>query len=607
MAGRIMLERSARVVALAAALALLWVGDRLAADAAQPLQQPARVLRSVAVGSQPLGVGLDATLGRVYVANSGDNSVSVLDESNDRVMATIQVGQKPFFHVAVDETRHQVYVTNNGDGTLAVLDGQANRRLATVSDLSGAPEGVGVHPGRNRVYVTRGGHTLSVVNAASRAVIADLDTGAFNHTVAVDPTLDQAYVSRSNPDVLTVVDLVRNRIVTDIPATGHPVVDVASHFVFLADFRAPRVWLVDGTTNRVLGSIALSHQPLLLAVDAARGCLYTTHPGDDLVTVVDIAGRRELGTLKVGNEPAAIAADAVTGKVYVANTRSNSVTVIQGAPCGNALTPPATRTTTPTATVTLTNTATPSATLTPTATMPTATSTDTATPSATVTQTPTPSRTPSPTATRTLPPPLNRHSYLPILFRGVCRRTVAVDVLLVLDTSSSMAALDGGRSKLAAAQEAASSFLSMLDTRHDQAALVSFDATARLNQPFTSDRRLVLTAVDALTLGQGTRLDLALATAAAELTSPRRRPAASSAVVLLTDGLTEPGSEAAVRTRATEIRARGAAVFVIGLGADVDGVLLRAVAGRPDRYFQAPASGALAAIYADIAVALPCR
>jgi hypothetical protein len=58
--------------------------------------------------------------------------------------------------------------------------------------------------------------------------------------------------------------------------------------------------------------------------------------------------------------------------------------------------------------------------------------------------------------------------------------------------------------------------------------------------------------------------------------------------------------------RAGAAKAAGVVIYTIGLGADVEGEALAAMASRPEGYFAAPEAGALAGIYAQIAVALPC-
>jgi DNA-binding beta-propeller fold protein YncE len=85
-------------------------------------------------------VALDEQTRTLYVANSGDNTVSVIDAAacNARVHSgcgrpapAIPVGISPR-RVAVDELTNTVYVTNAGSDSVSMLDGRTcNGRVRT--------------------------------------------------------------------------------------------------------------------------------------------------------------------------------------------------------------------------------------------------------------------------------------------------------------------------------------------------------------------------------------------------------------------------------------------------------------------------------------------
>jgi len=261
--------------------------------------------------------------------------------------------------------------------------------------------------------------------------------------------------------------------------------------------------------------------------------------------------------------------------------------------CGPTLTPTPTSTDTPTATATAT-----------------ATRTATATPSPTPTHTPTATPSSTATATPTKPPPI----YLPLALREPpCDvRQAHIDVALVLDASSSMLELTrAGRTKLAAAQDAARLFLDQLDLTvdgsGDQAAVVQFNADARLLQPLTGDRAAIQAALAALQPAQFTRIDLGIRAGHAELTSPRRRADHQSALIVLTDGRNNPEPVSSAVAAAAGAKAAGMRVFTIGLGEDIEAAALAQMASGAGDYYAAPDGEDLADIYRAIAGAVkPC-
>ena len=81
-----------------------------------------------------------------YVANTGSNSVSVIDTTSNNVVATVGVGDAPKgLAITPDGTR--VYVTNANDNTVSVISAASNTVVATVG--VGALPGGGHYTGRN--------------------------------------------------------------------------------------------------------------------------------------------------------------------------------------------------------------------------------------------------------------------------------------------------------------------------------------------------------------------------------------------------------------------------------------------------------------------------
>ncbi len=78
------------------------------------------------------------------------------------------------------------------------------------------------------------------------------------------------------------------------------------------------------------------------------------------------------------------------------------------------------------------------------------------------------------------------------------------------------------------------------------------------------------------------------------------------ALVLLSDGLVNGATPVDVRLRAERLHAAGVSLWTVGLGAQIDRGLLRAVAGDETRYLEAPEAEALAGLYAGLAERLTC-
>ena len=253
---------------------------------------------------------------------------------------------------------------------------------------------------------------------------------------------------------------------------------------------------------------------------------------------------------------------------------------------------------TPTATASAVPSPTPSPTQSPTPPpTPTATGTTTSTRTVTVTPSPAPSvqpsRTPSPTATATSPP---SRAYLPLALREqpCVPGNQRIDVALVIDASTTMRddLTTGGRTKLAAAIEAANAFVGTLALPVDQAAVVGFNSEAWIEQPLTGDRAQIEAALVRIPgfVRERTRIDLGIQKAHEELTSARRKPANQPVMIVLTDGLANPEPASTAVRRAQAAKDDDITIFTIGLGEDdqLNVIELAQMASRPEYFYRVP-------------------
>ena len=86
--------------------------------------------------------------GAVWVANSGDGSVSRIDPRSNAVTKAISVGDAP---VAIATEADAVWVANSGDGTVSRIDPRANKVVSSIR-VGHRPRGITVSEGA--VWVT---------------------------------------------------------------------------------------------------------------------------------------------------------------------------------------------------------------------------------------------------------------------------------------------------------------------------------------------------------------------------------------------------------------------------------------------------------------------
>jgi YVTN family beta-propeller protein len=89
----------------------------------------------------PYGIAVTQDGTTVYVANAGDDTVSVIDTAANNVTATVRVGTGPI-GVAVTPDGKKVYVANYGSNNVSVIDTATNMIVETV-DVGNNPVAFG--------------------------------------------------------------------------------------------------------------------------------------------------------------------------------------------------------------------------------------------------------------------------------------------------------------------------------------------------------------------------------------------------------------------------------------------------------------------------------
>src|SRR6266513_672449 len=167
--------------ALVCALALTFVGT--------PATRAAVVASSWSVGAAPFGLALDASTGRVYVANSASSVydinnpsapprglISVVDPASGSVGRILTSLTSNF--VVVDSASRRLYSSNatysaNQEST-DVFDLDSGAQVASISGVGGLMPALDVAAGR----LFAGGHGLSVIDTATNTVVLSMPSPA---------------------------------------------------------------------------------------------------------------------------------------------------------------------------------------------------------------------------------------------------------------------------------------------------------------------------------------------------------------------------------------------------------------------------------------------
>jgi len=202
---------------------------------------------------------LDATDGKLYVVNKSSNDVVLVDTASSRVMKVIPVGHRPSF-VLGDKDRREIYVTNELSNTLSIINASEDIVVATIR-VDDNP--VGLALGDGNVYVfNQGSNSISVVSPSDREINDTLILSdppsrgikAFDKRFFILNTLTDKITFFNRQDVLTAI-----RKVGDSPIGL--AADEDRNRLYVSNFDSNTVSIVDPKGERVVGELDVGSNP----------------------------------------------------------------------------------------------------------------------------------------------------------------------------------------------------------------------------------------------------------------------------------------------------------------------------------------------------------
>ncbi|MFN8570975.1 MAG: hypothetical protein U0132_02890 [Gemmatimonadaceae bacterium] len=167
------------------------------------LSSLATVANVKVTGRNPDAIAYDAFSQRVFTFNGGGSNATVIDATTNAVVGTIPLGGKPEFPQV--DGAGKLYVNIEDTGEIAVVDTKAMTVLKRWA-LAGCeePTGLQLDRARHRLFSVCGSKVMVVVNTDDGKIVATLPIGAGCDGVAYDAEREIA-VSSNGEGTMTVV------------------------------------------------------------------------------------------------------------------------------------------------------------------------------------------------------------------------------------------------------------------------------------------------------------------------------------------------------------------------------------------------------------------
>jgi DNA-binding beta-propeller fold protein YncE len=334
------------------------------------------------VGASPQGIAIDTALNLAVIANTGGNSVSIVNLTT-LATTTVPVGHTPTA-VAIDDQvttatgalgDHIAAVTNSADNSVSVIDlvTHAVTTLALPNNSTPpngppVPYGIGINPLSHRGLVAfQSTNSAAIIDFSAgvptfiqtiSGVLTTIGTG-LKPAVAVDPRLNWAVITPGSAGTITIVDLGRNPgagvnpadfgrtplvvaslvISSTVQGVG---INAATHQAVFADPEGPNnapaatpsvftFSMLDQSVSSIpftQGGIPFANLGLLaVAVNPLANIGFVVNGTANNGYVLDLKNNQVLQTVAGFNSPQGVAVNPITNTAYIVNQGNNTVSV----------------------------------------------------------------------------------------------------------------------------------------------------------------------------------------------------------------------------------------------------------------------------------------
>jgi YVTN family beta-propeller protein len=295
-----------------------------------------------------------------YVANSGANTVSVLDLVYLRSDRTLQVGNAPTA-LAVNPERNEIYVVNSQSNTISVIDAAANR-VAFTFPVHRQPTSIVVDSTGHRAYVTNSGsNSISAIDLDQRreflevstqpqpgpAVLAPdgrslVVTHPLSGTISVYATAP--YVAREKYPIITPIGtgpaLALRSTFSGCPGASAPIIlpdsskafvacSGAHHVMALNLAAAPGSWPAKQNPSLMndfmLTLLDVGRTPTHIALKPDGGEVFVSNLDSDSISEIDTQSNQVGGTYMIGTRPMHGIVSRDNATLYVSNSGADSI------------------------------------------------------------------------------------------------------------------------------------------------------------------------------------------------------------------------------------------------------------------------------------------
>ncbi len=238
------------------------------------------------------------TIPHAYVTDVGNNTVRIIDISNDTVQSIFGfVGPRV---VKLNPSGKKAFVGCD-DNTLRVIDTITHVVAPTAVPVN-HPVALAITPDGDTIYVASLNNTVSVIDVPTMTTVAVIP--GFNHPsdLKILPNGSKIYATNQGNGTVSIIDPSTYAVVDTITGFQTPVgitLTIDGTFAYITDPKHNWVYVVDTSTNTIVDTILGFNTPSYMAASPDKATMYVSNASNDTVGVLRLSDHFLVGEFTI--------------------------------------------------------------------------------------------------------------------------------------------------------------------------------------------------------------------------------------------------------------------------------------------------------------------
>ncbi|MEA9358478.1 beta-propeller fold lactonase family protein [Bacteriovorax sp. PP10] len=273
--------------------------------------------------------------GSVWVANEDDNSITIINARNNKVLTTLTEIESPH-NLQVSPDNKTVWIVS-GHKALAIAVDVKTYALKGVVATGKMPAHIIISPDGKSVYVTNGeDNSVSIIDVRTMKAISTIPTGKQPHGLRTSPDGKWIYVANASGTTISVIETASNKKIADIEVGKKPV-----QVGFSPDGKYAYVSLnaenvlakIDVSSKKTIAKVAVGVGPIQVFVSPNNKYILVANQGTEqnpstTTSIVDIKTFTVVKTVNTGKGAHGVVIESLSRFAYITNMYENTIAIL---------------------------------------------------------------------------------------------------------------------------------------------------------------------------------------------------------------------------------------------------------------------------------------